>query len=76
MMRERRPVGFHLRPSGELYLGGTVEGLLEQYRRPAQLSRASAVYLAETPEFASLGIPYVEGFVHVIDAEGEVQRRD
>ncbi len=76
MMRERRPIDFHLRPSGELHLGETVEGLLEQYRRPDQLSRANSVYLAETPEFASLGIPYVQGFVHVVEAEGEVQRRD
>jgi hypothetical protein len=76
MMRDRRPVGFHLRPSGELHLGETVEGLLERYRRPDRLSRANAVYLAETPEFASLGIPYAQGFVHVVEAEGEVQRRD
>ena len=75
-MRDRSPVGFHLQPSGELHLGATIEELLERYRRPGRLSRGHAVHLAETPEFASLGIPYNEGFVHVVEVEGEAQRRD
>lgn len=76
MMRDKKHVGFQLRPSGETHLGREIEEILERYRRPGQLGRANAVYLAETPEFASLGLQYDEGFIHVVEADGEVQRRD
>ena len=76
MMRTKKPVGFRLKPKGGPHIDPQIEAMLEKYRKDGQISRAEAVYFAETPEFSSLGISYDEGFIHVVETPGEPQRRD
>jgi hypothetical protein len=76
MMKTKHPIGFKLEPKGEPHIDPDVEAILAKHRRDGQIDRANAVYFAETPEFSSLGIPYDEGFIHIVEPVGETQRRD
>jgi hypothetical protein len=65
-----------LKPKGWPYLAPDVEAMLSNYRKEGQIDRAGAIYLAEAPQFSALGIPYDEGFIHIVEPAGETQRRD
>jgi hypothetical protein len=65
-----------LRPSDKPHLDPAIEKLLECHRPNSSISRSEAVYLSETEEASRHGLPYDEGYVHLVEAIGEVQRRD
>lgn len=65
-----------LRPSGKPHLDPAIEKLLESRRPNSSIPRSEAVYLSETVEASRHGLPYDEGYVHLVEPIGEVQRRD
>jgi hypothetical protein len=75
MMKEKHAIGCKLQPSGP-HIDPDVEAILAKHRKGDRIDRATAVYLAEKPEFSALGISYDVGFIHIVEPIGEIQRRD
>ena len=65
-----------LSPPGKPPLNSTIEELLDRHRPNSSIPRSEAVYLSETVEASRHGLPYDEGYVHLVEPIGEVQRRD
>jgi hypothetical protein len=65
-----------LAPSGTPHLDPAIEALLDSCRPDSSIPRSEAVYLSETPEASRHGLRYDEGYVHLVEPVGDVQRRD
>jgi hypothetical protein len=77
MMREKKELGERIEARGGFHVDPKVEQFVESRQKPNQLDRSKAVYFRDDDkDFSSLGLPYDEGFVHVVEPIGTVERRD
>lgn len=76
MSETQRKAGKTFLPTGKLYLGEKIEGLLEQYRPEHKLSRTRAVFMADCKQFSLTGIDFAEGYIHEVVALGPVSKHD
>ncbi|MDK1378189.1 MULTISPECIES: hypothetical protein [unclassified Sinorhizobium] len=76
--REVHPVGHIFRGYGVLPLAAyaEVEDALARNRPAASPPRSDCVYMKEDLDFSSVGVDYEEGYVHTVEPQGDVERRD
>ena len=76
MAVDRHPVGYPFKATGRKYLGDEIEALIEAHKPAEFLSRAAATYLSASEDVSRMGLDYDEGYLHVVEPVGLVERRD
>jgi hypothetical protein len=76
MAQEKRDVGFSFKGTGSKYLGEDIETLLEENRPADRLSRSEATFVSASQDVSKMGLPYREGYLHVVEPVGKFEQRD
>ena len=71
--REKLPLGAELRAKGGPHIDDEIEACLEKARPNGRLARVDAIYLLDHADFTKSGIPYEEGYVHLVEPHEPVQ---
>jgi hypothetical protein len=73
---DKIPIGTGLKGKGAPHVQDEIEAVLESRRPADKLSRSEAVYMLDHTDFSKCGVPYEQGYVHVIEPSGVVQKLD
>jgi hypothetical protein len=65
--REKLPLGAELRAKGGPHIDDEIEACLEKARPNGKLARADAIYMLDHADFSKSGVPYEEGYVHLVE---------
>jgi hypothetical protein len=76
MSREKLQKGTVLRPKNDLHVNTKVEEILSRRKPETSLDRAESVFLGETEDSAKHGLTYDYGYLHVVQTNDQVERRD
>lgn len=74
--REKLPLGAELGAKGGPHIADEIEAYLEKARPNGKLARADAIYMLDHVDFSKSGVPYEEGYVHLVEPHEPVQKHD
>lgn len=76
MSKKKLKVGTKLCARGGPRVDPTVEGIIEGRRKPQQIKRSDAIFVAETKDVSRLGLPFDHGYLLTVEPDGRIERRD
>jgi hypothetical protein len=74
--RQIVPVGEELRAKDGPHLPPMIEQMLEATRPRGKIGRAEAVFVVAIPDFTRFGLPFDQGYIHIVEAIGQVDKHD
>jgi hypothetical protein len=76
MSASKLKIGCELKPKGGAHVSEEVEEILARRRPDGSIARSNAVYLSETEKVSQFGLKYDRGYMHTVEPNGVVQKRD
>lgn len=76
MSREKLPNGTPLKVKGAFHVEPKVEDILSSRKPDECVPRSESIFLSPTPDVRTQGLTYDEGYLHIVEPSGRIERRD